>query len=89
MSHIAIFGTWPCFKRLRDRDAAYMDGTFYVAPVPYYQLFIIHFLYETRMIPCLYCFLSRKTKKTYMYLFRWIRDKAVQRGHPLMWERIR
>jgi hypothetical protein len=89
VSHIAIFGSWACFKRLCESDAAYMDGTFHVAPVPYHQLFIIHFLYGEKMIPCLYVFLTRKTKETYMYLFEWIRDRAVQKGHPLRWERIR
>jgi hypothetical protein len=88
-SHMMVFGSDESFRLLCLAEEAYMDGTFFVAPHPYYQLFIIHFLRGHRMIPTLFCFLSRKTKETYQHLFTWIATEALVRNHPVAWKFVR
>jgi hypothetical protein len=84
-----VFGTNDCFKRLCEKRSAYMDGTFYTCPEPFYQLFIVHFLKGKRMVPALYCFFSSKQTPLYKRFFVWLVGEAVVRGHPVQWRKVR
>ena len=46
------------------------DGTFKVAPSLFYQLYTIHVLDSSKIIPCVYAFLPNKQKVTYLHLFQ-------------------
>jgi hypothetical protein len=39
-----VFGTDECFKTLCGKDRSFMDGTFFVCPRHFAQLFIVHYL---------------------------------------------
>jgi hypothetical protein len=84
-----VLGTDSCFKTLCGMDRAFMDGTFYVCPHPFAQLFIVHYLQGRRMIPALYCLFTGKSSEMYQQFFTWLCAEGVNRGHPVLWHRIR
>ncbi|KAF0987836.1 hypothetical protein HZS_2784 [Henneguya salminicola] len=47
----------------------YCDGTFKSNPNLFYQLYTIHDIYKTTLIPVVYCLLSSKTTMIYTELF--------------------
>jgi hypothetical protein len=75
---VLVFGTVEMFTRLANSLKWFMDGTFQTCPEIFFQLFIIHILIGTRVIPCLYCFLERNTTWMYTFLFECINQKAQQ-----------
>jgi hypothetical protein len=87
--HTMVFGTDECFTALCRTSKVFMDGTFFVCPVPFYQLFILHYLDGDRMIPALYVLLTAKTADIYTRFFVWLSAEATARGSPLQWTRAR
>ena len=45
---------------------SYMDGTFYVIPKQYYQLFTLHVFVHEKQVPLLFAILSNKLAETYI-----------------------
>ncbi|CAK9304106.1 unnamed protein product, partial [Gordionus sp. m RMFG-2023] len=67
---LIMFGTASMLRLAERADNIYMDGTFYSAPSLYYQLYVIHVMFQTVMIPIVYALLPNKNKKTYIKVFR-------------------
>ena len=55
-----------------------MDGTFRVAPPFYKQIFTIHALLQSKVLPLIYCILIDKKAETYTSVFRKIRDLCLE-----------
>jgi hypothetical protein len=60
-----VFGTDEAFTALCGTTKVFMDGTFYMCPVPFYQLFVLHYLDGDRMIPAPYVLFTTKTAEIY------------------------
>ena len=77
---ILIFGTRNSLDILCDAEEIFMDGTFYVVPTLYKQLFSIHVFVSGKQVPLLYCLFVSKSRSIYVKLFRAIRDAANLRN---------
>ena len=73
---ILIFGTMTNVEILTSREEIFVDGTFFVCPRLYYQLFTLHCFMYGKQVPLLYCLLDGKTTELYVQTFRVIRDVA-------------
>ncbi|XP_065318870.1 uncharacterized protein LOC135926865 [Gordionus sp. m RMFG-2023] len=71
-NNMLVFGTCEMLKLVEicDGDSIYMDGTFYVVPRLYCQLYSIHIMYQEVMIPIIYALLPDKNRGTYIELFQ-------------------
>lgn len=85
---MVVFSSPDRFRALCEADSAFADGTFKVCPTPFYQLYIIHMSYGTRMRPAVFALLPRKTEETYNILFQKLHDLAEERGHPIAWTKF-
>lgn len=61
---IILLGTISCLKILGQSRCWIMDGTFFVVPTMFRQLFTIHGQFKTQIIPLLFCFMSKKNNAT-------------------------
>lgn len=81
---ILIFGSKDSdLRRLSESDTWYMDGTFWVVPHVFYQLFTVHAYVYGQQFPFLYCLLPDKTELTYQKLFVMIQNIFRERNLPL------
>jgi hypothetical protein len=61
-----VIGVAPtALKILAQAEQVHADGTFYVAPHLYQQLWIVHAWINGRMIPCCYALMNRRRKRDY------------------------
>ncbi|XP_071091241.1 uncharacterized protein [Haliotis cracherodii] len=65
-------------------DTIYGDGTFYVTPRLFYQLYTLHALATNKMVPLVFLLLPDKKKETYDRAFRLVKDAAENRGFQLL-----
>jgi hypothetical protein len=84
-----VLGTDTNFENLCREETVFVDGTFFVCPDPYYQLFIVHYLFGDRMIPALYCLFTHKSEDMYRRFFLWMGQEARTRGSPLAWTTVK
>jgi hypothetical protein len=66
-----VLGTDTNFTNLCRQETVFVDGTFFVCPDPYYQLFIVHYLFGDQMIPALYCLFTHKSEDMWRF-FLWM-----------------
>lgn len=66
---IMIFGTIDFLKKLCDCKTIYMDGTFYISPDIFSQIYSVHGFYKNQMICFLYCLFQTKQKKRMLDFF--------------------
>ncbi|CAK9290190.1 unnamed protein product [Gordionus sp. m RMFG-2023] len=77
---ILVFGTTDMLKLLGAATTIYMDGTFYIVPRLYCQLYSIHVMYENVMIPVIYALLPDKSRETYIQLFHIVKKFCTREG---------
>ncbi|XP_046550865.1 uncharacterized protein LOC124260587 [Haliotis rubra] len=77
------FSTADNLCHLCESDTIYGDGTFYVAPTIFHQLYTIHGMVDGNMFPLVFFFLPDKKEDTYTRMFRLLVDAAATRGHHL------
>uniref|UniRef100_A0AC34FCD1 MULE transposase domain-containing protein n=1 Tax=Panagrolaimus sp. ES5 TaxID=591445 RepID=A0AC34FCD1_9BILA len=65
-----IFGSPEGVLRLSEYPDWAMDGTFYVAPKPWKQLYLINVLIDKSSLPAIYVLLTAKSQQTYSLLFQ-------------------
>lgn len=75
---ILAFGTIANLRFLCENETYFMDGTFYVAPSLFEQVFIIHAFKYDNMFPLVYALLPDKTTETYLHFFELLKYKAKQ-----------
>ncbi|KAL8574892.1 hypothetical protein ACOMHN_063586 [Nucella lapillus] len=75
---ILVFATDENTQRLCNARNIFMDGTFWVAPSLFHQLFTIHVMEHNVTIPVIYALLPDKTRRTYTRLFKLLQQSAVQ-----------
>lgn len=75
-----IFCTLANLMHLSRAETWYGDGTFSVVPPQFKQLYTIHCMYLDRIIPAVFCLLSRKNKDAYKTVFGVLRDKMSLHG---------
>ncbi|CAG2252786.1 unnamed protein product [Mytilus edulis] len=65
-----VFSTQENLYHLAAADTIYCDGTFYVCPTLFYQLYTFHAKVDGTMFPLVYCFLPGKDQQiiTWIYL---------------------
>lgn len=63
-----IFTTKENLKKLATSEHWFIDGTFDVVPSIFSQMFSIHCIINTKVIPLVYALLPNKSKKTYITL---------------------
>lgn len=73
---IICFFTHKFLTHLCNSKIIFVDGTFKKTPPLFHQLFIMHFIYEGKVVPAIYCLLSRKSKETYLKLFELIENHS-------------
>jgi len=73
-SRILMFGTTENINLLEQNRHWFVDGTFKVAPVIFFQLFTIHALIDGRALPLVYCLLKDKAEHTYTRVFEKIKE---------------
>ena len=74
---ILIFATDEMLNIMQEAETLFMDGTFYVCPRLWYQLYSIHCMVDKVMFPVAYALLPNKTRETYVRLFTLL-NTAVQ-----------
>lgn len=76
---ILIFSSLEARKLVTKQTHFFADGTFYVTPRPYQQLYTIHTVVGTppsfTMIPVIFCLLPGKTESIYTKLFEILKQK--------------
>ena len=77
---IVVFGTLEFLKMACDADTIFMDGTFYISPNIFSQLYTLHGLYKGQVVCFLYALLPDKSKETYVRLLRLISQVARNNG---------
>ncbi|XP_046546295.1 uncharacterized protein LOC124256350 [Haliotis rubra] len=68
---------------LCESDTIYGNGTFFVAPTIFHQLYTIHGMVDGNMFPLVFFFLPDTKEDTYTRMFRLLVDAAATRGHHL------
>ncbi|XP_046546688.1 uncharacterized protein LOC124256769 [Haliotis rubra] len=76
---LLLFATTEMLELLSDADILFMDGTFFVCPNLWLQVYIIHCLVNGKMFPVAFALLPNKTKRTYVRLFTLLKDIVVRR----------
>ena len=69
-----VFATQQDLGLLARSKHWFMDGTFKVVPELFFQLYIIHALHNSQVIPCVYALLPNKQQLTYTAFFQVLRD---------------
>lgn len=85
---IIVLGTINGLKILGECKCWIMDGTFFVVPTIMAQLFSIHGMVETEIVPLIFCLMSKKSKAAYLELVYELHDLAVLNKINLNPERI-
>ena len=74
---ILAFGTERMSRLLQTANVWMMDATFKVVPTLFFQLLVIHAVYNGHVFPCLYVLMPRKDEDTYARVFGYIRDITI------------
>ena len=75
-NRIVIFISEYGFRLLSQCERWHGDGTFFSAPEPFNQVYLIHAYKHNQMLLAAYVLLKKKTEETYKEMFKAIRDKA-------------
>ncbi len=75
-----VFSTDDFVKHLCGAKKILMDGTFYISPSDFAQLYTIHAKVSGQVFPLLYALLPNKTEVTYTRLLRKIKIYATSLG---------
>ncbi|KRY27278.1 conserved hypothetical protein [Trichinella spiralis] len=75
--HILVFSTGTNIRLLAACRTWGMDGTFKIVPKWYQQLFTIHAIVASKLVPAVYCLCTGKDIGTYRYIFQALIDKAA------------
>ena len=73
-----VFGNRQLADGLAECTNTYFDGTFFVAPDLFLQLFTVSVDYMGNVFPILFCIMTHKTKGLYKELFRVMKDLFPQ-----------
>ena len=68
---------------LSEIDDIQFDGTFYTAPIQFYQLWIIFTRIGRHLVPCIHCLLTSKQETPYTALLHKIHELFLN-CHPVM-----
>lgn len=60
---------------LENSNIIICDGTFFVAPQGFSQVYTIMGKFKNKNIPLIYCITKQKDEKNYEYIFNFIRNK--------------
>ena len=77
---IIMITTNQMLSLMKDADCLYMDGTFFVAPDLFCQLYTIHVYKYNNMICCAYFCLPNKTANTYVKMLQMIQQRIPIRA---------
>ena len=77
---IIMIATNQMLSLIKDADCLYMDGTFFVAPDLFCQLYTIHLYKYHNMICCAYFCLPNKTTSTYVKMLQIIQQRVSIRA---------
>lgn len=69
-----IFGTMENLHLLGRHAHWFVDGTFAIAPLIFYQVFTVHSLINNKAVPLVYVLLCDKTEETYRRVFDKIKE---------------
>ena len=69
-----VFATQQDLGLLARSNHWFMDGTFKVVPELFFQLYTIHALHNSQVIPCVYALLPNKQQLIYTAFFQVLRD---------------
>ena len=69
-----VFATQQDLGLLARSNHWFMDGTFKVVPELFFQLYSIHALHNSQVIPCMHALLPNKQQLTYTAFFQVLRD---------------
>ena len=73
---IALVFYSPDMERfLAGAESINFDGTFFVVPSQFYQLFSIHFLYKDHTFPLFYVLMTSKSASLYLKVFQFIKNR--------------
>ncbi|CAF1040298.1 unnamed protein product [Didymodactylos carnosus] len=64
-NRLIIFSSTDQLKILEDTEEVFIDGTFKVTPVIFYQLYTIHGVYRNNVFPLVFALLPDKYQRTY------------------------
>ncbi|XP_046562156.1 uncharacterized protein LOC124271132 [Haliotis rubra] len=74
---ILIFSTAEMLDILANAETIYMDGTFFVCPSLWQQVYIVHCLVDGQMFPVAFSLLPSKSRDTYIRLFNYLKDSVL------------
>ena len=77
---ILAFASKENFPLIGEAERIFMDGTFYVCPSLFSQLYTFHVIYRGQMVPVIYALLPNKCEATYMRLLKKIQEVAPEFG---------
>ena len=80
---IVIFGTQLFLCHLAEASTFFVDGTFSVCPLIFYQVFTIHIMKYGQTFPMIYPLLLNKQRQTYSRAFLLLKDAAMNNGLTL------
>ncbi|RNA13100.1 hypothetical protein BpHYR1_006663 [Brachionus plicatilis] len=76
-NRIIIFTTKSNLQILDHNLDWYVDGTFYISPTYFKQIYTFHVIKNSSLIPCVYVMLPNKRKSTYKKLFKMLKSYLV------------
>ena len=71
---ILVFASTEMLDIMSEASTLFMDGTFFVCPSLWLQVYIVHCLVDNKMYPVAISLLPNKTKQTYVRLFALLKD---------------
>lgn len=78
---ILAFSTDDFIKVLCESLCVYMDGTHYACSKQFSQIYVLHAIYKTSMIPVVYGLLPGHSSAVYLRFLRLVREAAKERGY--------
>ena len=82
-NQMIIFCSAIGLKILSECNRWHGDGTFSVVPDGFYQLYVIHGLYKSNMLPCVFALLTGKSEDLYKKLLSELKDGALRNSLEL------
>ncbi|XP_067660025.1 uncharacterized protein [Haliotis asinina] len=74
---ILIFSTAEMLDILANAETIFMDGTSFVCPSLWQQVYIVHCLVDGQMFPVAFSLLPSKSRDTYIRLFNYMKDSVL------------
>nr|XP_054757396.1 uncharacterized protein LOC129263513 [Lytechinus pictus] len=75
---IIIFATDTNLRVLGNAESWFADGTFKVVPNIFFQLWTIHAVYESHVVPLVYALVANKTQATYRRVLDVVRERGIR-----------